>query len=148
MDEKQGIAKNGSQPWKLPLEAAHFHALTTSHDGVVLMGRTTFELIGIMKDRDNYVLTSRTSPIPGVTLVHDLPKFLAELTTDLWIIGGAKLYESTLGVADELYITKIAADFGCDTFYPLYEDRFKLMSKVAQPVENGLHYSFYVYRPK
>lgn len=148
MDEKQGIAKNGSQPWKLPKEAAHFHALTKSKGGVVLMGRTTFELIGIMDDRDNYVLTSRTAPIAGVTLVHDLDSFLAGLTTDLWIIGGAKLYETTLGLADELHITKIATDFGCDSFYPPYEASFKLVSATGQPPENGLSYAFYVYRPR
>ena len=37
---------------------------------------------------------------------------------DLWIIGGAKLFESTLDIVDEVWLSNINGNYDCDVFLP------------------------------
>ena len=46
---------------------------------------------------------------------------------DIWIIGGAKIYESFMNndsaiLIDEIYITYIEREYQCDTFFPFIEN--------------------------
>jgi dihydrofolate reductase len=147
IDSKRGIAKDGVQPWKLPADERYFTEQTKRFGGVVLMGRKTFEVIGKpLPDRQNFVLThDKTFDVVGVTRVDDLDEFFDE-HPDVWVIGGAEVYELTLKRADELYVTEIAHDFSCDTFYPPY-DEFELSEKGIPLTENSLTYSFNIYKP-
>jgi dihydrofolate reductase len=146
-DSKRGIAKAGVQPWKLPTDEAYFQEETLSRGGVVLMGRKTFEVIGRpLAGRRNLVLTTQTTPIDGVELINDLAIFLRDYQGDVWIIGGATVFAQTLSKADELYITEIEADLGCDQFYPDYATGFALVSQSKPQRENGLQFTFCVYK--
>ncbi len=51
-----------------------------------------------------------------------------------------------LGKADELYITHIEAEFGCNQFFPEYEPAFQLAEKSDLHEENGFifYYAKYV----
>ena len=147
-DKRQGIAKGGIQPWYIPDDEAFFQSETRKYGGKVLMGARTFEAIKHpLGDRENFVLTHQTELMPGATVVHDLAQFLAELNGDLWVIGGAEVFNQTLDVADELYITKIDADFRCDRFYPDYESKFELVRESAPKTQNGFTFAYAVYRP-
>lgn len=61
---------------------------------------------------------------------------------------GAVSFEQTMDVADELYITKIDAEFGCDRFYPEYENKFDLVQESQPKSQNGFNFVYTVYRPK
>jgi dihydrofolate reductase len=148
-DTKQGIAKGGIQPWYIPDDEAFFQAETKKYGGKVLMGARTYVAIKHpLRERENFVLTHDATPIPGAVVVNDLRKFLAEFQGDLWIIGGAEVFAQTLDVADELYITKIEADFRCDRIYPEYESKFGLSKQGAPKIQNGFRYQYEVYTPK
>jgi len=149
VDRKLGLAKRGFQPWYIPDDERYFKEQTKSHGGDVLIGRTTFEGFknGPLAGRQNYVLTHSTELIEGVTLVHDLGKFLQDFENKgLWIVGGAKVFAEVIeaGKADELLITHIDADFGCDQFFPAYEDKFKLADRTEPEEQNG--FTFYYAR--
>lgn len=148
-DRKRGFAKGGVIPWYIPDDEAFFSAETKKYGGNVLVGVRTFETFQHpLSERKNYVLTHSSAPIPGAVVVNDLQKFLAEFTEDLWVIGGAVSFEQTMDVADELYITKIDAEFGCDRFYPEYENMFDLVQESQPKNQNGFNFVYTVYRPK
>lgn len=152
-DQQRGIAKHGVQPWNIPDDEAYFSQQTKSHGATVFMGRKTLEVMGSpLEGRDNVVLTSSDEAIAGVTLVHDVNEFLINLgDKDLWVIGGASIYELFMKqkLADELYITHIAADFGCDQFFPEFnENDYIQESKIATKSQNGFSYQYAVYIKK
>ncbi|HWB38875.1 MAG TPA: dihydrofolate reductase [Candidatus Saccharimonadales bacterium] len=145
VDRQMGIGKNGGQPWKLPDDEAYFAQMTKSNGGNILVGRSTFETFkGPLPERTNYLLTSHNEPIAGVELVHDLSAFLESFKDDLWIIGGAKVYQEVidLGKADELYLTYIDAEFGCDRFFPKFGDEFKEIQPGDWQEQNGFKFRF------
>lgn len=147
IDNKRGIAKDGLQPWKLPTDENYFREQTKLYGGVVLMGRKTFEVIGAsLPGRQNFVLTrDREFDAEGINVIHNLDAFLDE-HPEVWIVGGAELYEQTLTRASELYITEIQEDFGCSTFYPRF-DKFTPSINGEEQTENGLRFTFNIYKP-
>lgn len=138
IDSNGGIARSGTVPWEIPDDLKHFKHLTTQHGATVLMGRKTYESIGQpLPGRRNLVLTSR--PIENVETVNSLK--MLDWLNDVWIIGGERVYSQTIGRADELYLTTIEGDFGCDQFFPAYEADFKLIQRSNPQKQND--YTFY-----
>lgn len=149
VDRHRGIAKQGFQPWKIPEDEAYFAELTKSYGGLVLVGSTTYKSFGKpLTDRINYVLTSDKTPLEGAQVVNNLEKFLREHGSgDLWVIGGANVYSQIFeaGLADEVYITNIEADFGCNQFFPKFEDGYNLTSQSELHEQNGFIFSYLIY---
>lgn len=150
IDRQNGLAKNGGMPWHIPDDERYFTEMTKSRGGRVLTGGRTFREAYIgrpLAGRQNYVLTRRTEHIDGVTLVHDLKEFISrDRQQDLWIAGGAEVFEQALeaGLADELYLTHIDADFGCDQFFADYSD-FEMTRQGKPREQNGFRYIYTVY---
>lgn len=145
IDSRRGIAKNGVQPWSLPTDERYFSDQTKRFGGALLMGQRTFTVIGqALPQRQNFVLSHEDHTAENVTYISNLEQFLDNLKTDLWVIGGASIYAQTIGVADELYLTLIEADFGCDQFFPEYK-QFTLAYSDGPHEENGLKFSFNIY---
>lgn len=146
VDEKLGMAKNGRQPWHLPTDEQYFLQQTQKYGGVVLMGRTTYDVIGHpLKERRNIVLSRTVKNIENVEVETSLQKAL-HAAPDIWVIGGAHIFVQALQFADELYVTRIEADFACDQFFPEFEDQFELTSKSAPYHENGVTFTFCIYK--
>ncbi len=118
-DPKGGIGYNNKLPWsKIRGDLPRFKALTD--EGVVVMGRNTWEslpkkpLIG----RLNFVVTSQTLNLPfGAIAVPNLNHF-GEYK-NAWLIGGAKLINSSWHMIDEVHLTKTLDQYYCDTFIDL-----------------------------
>ena len=151
IDRQRGIAKNGIQPWSIPLDEVYFTENTKTYGGNVLTGGTTFRAAYDSKPlagRQNYILTHDESEIKGATAVNDLDKFLAEFADrDLWVAGGAAVFTQVIqaGKADELYLTHINADFGCDQFFPKYTDGFHMVEQGEKQDQNGFNFSYVLY---
>lgn len=150
IDSKRGIADAHGIPWhgKVPADTKYFRD-KTAHS-ILLMGYGFYiELEKPLPDRRNVVATTRPEPLrPGFEKVTDARAFLQGATEDVWNGGGAKLYESTLDLMDELYLTQLQGDFGCTKFFPPYDDQFELASQSDPITENGITYTFNVYRRK
>lgn len=71
-------------------------------------------------------------------------------TSEVFIIGGAAVYERFLPYCDTVYVTKIAEGFEADRFFPnLDEDAsFVLHEEGGEREENGVRYRFTEYRRK
>ncbi len=124
MSENRVIGNAGAIPWHLPEDFKFFKATTMGH--AIVMGRKTFESIGKpLPSRENIIL-SRTMPeTPGVTIVRS-PEELKAPTDgrDLFVIGGAEIYQLLLSRCSELFVTKVPRIVEGDTFFPAFESQF------------------------
>lgn len=150
VDEKLGLADEHGIPWqgKLPTDVAYFRSKTLH--GNVMMGAGWYkEQEKPLPDRRNFVATSSIEPLrPGFERVSDAREFLKSFTEDIWVGGGAALFTSTLDLANELYLTRIDADFHCTKFFPAFEDKFELAKRSEDHEENGITFRFEVWKPK
>jgi dihydrofolate reductase len=114
------IGRNGTLPWHLPEDLKHFKALTTGKR--IVMGRRTWESFPKpLPNREHVVVSSSTLTLPeGVYQTRTLAEAVAlpHPSDPIFIIGGTRLYEEALAIADDLYLTKIDANVEGDTMFP------------------------------
>lgn len=143
LDDKRGIADDHGIPWlsKLPTDMAQYRAKIYGQP--VIMGYNHYmELTRPYPGSDNYVATSKTELQDGFVAVADAYQFLAQFEGDIWNIGGAQLYASTIDLADELYLTRVDRDFHCTKFFPPFEREFKCIETSARQSENEITFHF------
>jgi dihydrofolate reductase len=116
------IGRDGTLPWHVPEDMAHFRELTRGHP--VIMGRATWESLPPrfrpLPGRDNIVLT-RTPGLEaaGALVVHGIDDALRLVgDQDAWVIGGGQVYEAFLPYAQRVEITVVSLDVGGDTRAP------------------------------
>ncbi len=114
------IGSDGGLPWHLPDDLRHFKRLTTGKP--VIMGRRTFESIGRpLPDRRNIVMTRQTDyAAHGCEVVSSVSEALELVhgVDEVMIIGGGQVYRDFLPHADRIYLTRVQADVGGDTYFP------------------------------
>lgn len=65
----------------------------------------------------------------------------AEFPNDIYICGGAQIYEEALPRCSDLYLTLVNREIAGDTFFPPFENKFKLAEQVRDMLEfKILHY--------
>jgi len=144
MSLNQVIGAGNRIPWHLPEDFRWFKRMTTGH--VILMGRKTFESIGKpLPNRTTIVLTRSSTPIPGVRTISNLRQLdTADPTLgarDIFICGGAQVYQQALPICSDLYLTLVQRVVEGDTYFPAFEDRFELIEQVLDhPDFKILHY--------
>ncbi len=93
----------------LPDDMKRFRALTTGH--TIIMGRRTFESFpkGPLPNRRNVVLSHQDIDIAGAEVFPSLESALAacKADEDVYIIGGASVYEQALPLAHRLCLTEV-----------------------------------------
>lgn len=116
------IGKDGKMPWRLPAESAYFRNTTLGHP--VITGRKNYEAMGRpLPDRLNVVITrSADYQVPaGVAVVHSLDEALdlpeVKNQPEVFIIGGAQIYDEAMSRADKLYLTTIHTTMDGDTYF-------------------------------
>lgn len=117
-DPKGGIGYNNKLPWdKLQGDLPRFKELTTGK--VILMGRNTWESLPKkpLPNRINVVVTKKD--ILGVTTLSSLPDKDYMDLTDVWLIGGAKLINSSWHLVEEVHLSRTVAEYTCDVFIDL-----------------------------
>lgn len=148
IDSNKGIADEKGIPWDLPTDKAYYRAKVRFHK--YLIGQGTYqELTEPLADTSMFIATSRAEKLrPGFTKVNDARKFLKTAKKDIWVGGGAGVFESTLDLANELYLTRIDQDFHCTKFFPEYKDKFELTWESEAQIENGTPFRFEVWKRK
>ena len=85
----------------------------------ILMGRKTYQSIGRpLPGRTNVVITRQQDfQADGCLIVHSLEEAIELCRGDdeIFVIGGADIYQQTSPVADKIYLTIIHQDFEGDT---------------------------------
>jgi dihydrofolate reductase len=124
MASNRAIGLNNQMPWHLSADLKRFKQITMGHP--IIMGRLTFEAIGRpLPGRTNIIVSRNPSyEQEGCVVVDSIEAAINHgcgLADEVFVIGGATLYEATLPLADSLYITQINQDFGGDTFFPVFD---------------------------
>jgi len=147
VDRKGAIGKGGKLPWHYSADMKFFRETTTGH--AVVMGRKTWLTIGKpLKNRLNIVLSRDANIDPQESLVvfsdiESALSFSRSLSTDLFVIGGAQIYESFLPHIEKWIITEVPLTVsGADAFMPHgYLEGFKVVD--SRELEEGLVVKFY-----
>lgn len=129
---RNGIIGNGGDlPWRLSADLRAFKARTTGHP--ILMGRKTWDSLPIkpLPGRGNIVLTRDwmfrapdariyTALEPAIEAAKAMAR--RDELTEVFIIGGATLYEATADLADTLYVTEVDAEVEGDVAFPAFDE--------------------------
>ncbi|OGG45271.1 hypothetical protein A2673_01625 [Candidatus Kaiserbacteria bacterium RIFCSPHIGHO2_01_FULL_50_13] len=132
------IGKDNELLWQIPDDLKRFKRLTLGHP--VIMGRKTFESVlhylgKPLPGRTNIVLSRSLAMFDLVgrtwknTVVVPSPEEAIEKareldTDEVFIGGGAQVYEQVLPITDRLYLTLIDDEKEGDTYFPEYEHLF------------------------
>lgn len=122
--QNRAIGLNNNLLYHLPSDLKHFKALTTGH--TVVMGRRTYESLpkGALPHRRNIVLSTSLAQLPGCEVFPSLDDALNHCAEDeeIFIMGGARVYQEALDKADRLCLTEIHdTPKEADVFFPSYE---------------------------
>lgn len=111
-----GYAGNSKLPWNIPVDMKRFKQLTSG--GSVIMGYSTYQsLPGMLPDRTHFIVSDknyhRLNYFPKVSIpcrsVEEAIKKAKDYGRDIWIIGGAMIYNYCLAhdLVDEIYLTVV-----------------------------------------
>jgi dihydrofolate reductase len=124
------IGKDGDLPWRLSADLAIFKKVTSGKP--VIMGRKTWESLPKkpLPGRANIVLTRDWAYEAEGARVYssfnaavNAAKAIAakEDESEVFVIGGASLYERALPMADRLYVTDVDAEIDGDARFPDFD---------------------------
>lgn len=125
VDQNWAIGNKGQLLFRLSADLKHFRELTTGH--IVVYGRNTlgtFPESKPLKNRQNIILSHLPLVIEPPTLVaYSLDELKTLLATyensEIFVIGGASVYEQLLPLCNRAYVTKIlTAAKSADAFFP------------------------------
>ena len=160
INQKRAIGKNGKLLYHIGNDISNF-ARMTKNNGVVIMGRKTFESLPNgepLKDRINIILTSNeeygvSKDFDNVYIVHSV-KEVIELCEaffsdkELFVIGGEALYRQFMDgdLVDELRLTVVKDYEEGDVTFPEFNEGewstyYKSMAQVSS--WEGVDKSFY-----
>ena len=112
----------------------------------MIMGRLTFESIGrALPGRRSIVVTRQPDYAAEGCDVVVTPKAALELASnadEVMIIGGGKIYEQLLPLANRIYMTRVHAEINGDTFFPEIDaDEWRIVSSEPLPATDERPYS-------
>lgn len=148
------IGQEGHLPWQLPNDLQFFKEVTMGQ--TIVMGRSTFDGMGkrLLPGRHTIVVT--TNPEydgAGAEVIQNVTTLIEDSQyEDLYIIGGAGLFEALKQEVEVLYCTKIHATFEGDVYFPkdFPWENFELMKETEGTVDEKNHYAhtFQIYQRK
>lgn len=144
------LGYNNNLIWRIKEDLNFFKITTSGH--IVVMGRKTYESIGKpLPNRTNIVLSSsmeNQDELVIVRTIDELKTLIASLDEEVYIIGGASLYEIFIQDAYSLILTEIddTPEY-VDTYFPNIESSWT--SKVIGEYQEGeLKYKRKIYTKK
>ena len=135
MDRNQNIGLNGDMPWGNTMKADLKRFQRITNGKTIIMGRKTLEsLPGLLPNRHHIVLSRGSIGFADldankVEVVNDIQEIIddyAESEEEVFVIGGAQIYEQFLPYAGKIHITKILAYLEGDTKFPTITGKWKI----------------------
>lgn len=150
MAANRTIGLNNQMPWHLSADLKKFKQITMGQP--IIMGRKTFESIGRpLPGRQNIIISRNPNyQQSGCSVFNDLDSALQSCTghDEVFVIGGATLYEATVACADRLYITEIQKTFDGDTWFPeINPEQWQEVAReeIKDDSSVDFNYSFIIY---
>ncbi|MEP7169439.1 MAG: dihydrofolate reductase [Bacteroidota bacterium] len=148
--ENRVIGKNNQLIWHLPADLKRFKQLTMGH--AMIMGRKTFESIGrALPGRTTIIVTRQKDFKKENCLIANSLESAIELCkndSEIFIIGGAQIFEKAIPLTNKIYLTQIHMTFDGDVFFPeLEKEKWKITFQENHKTDekNLYDYSFINY---
>lgn len=142
-------------PWHIKDDLIRFKEKTMGR--TVIMGRTTFESVAAyykksgnpIPDRKHVIISrdpSYTVSLNNCYVVSSIDEALEKAKSleekEIFISGGASIFEQTIGRVDRLYLTVVHKKFEGDTYFPDYSAFTKIINKDDKVTSKGTPYTF------
>lgn len=147
------IGKENKLLWNIPDDIKRFKTLTTGHP--IIMGRKTFESIGkVLPNRTNIIFTTNPDfklEDENVEIAHsidDIKKYI-DSEENVFVIGGAMIFNLLMPYVKVLYVTEIDKDFEGDTLFAKIDTNiWKELSRQEGPKDESVDfkYDYVVYK--
>lgn len=147
------IGKDNKLVWNLPNDVERFKNLTKNH--TTIMGRKTFESMrDMLPNKENIIFTKNPDfkvDSDNVKIVHSIEdiKEYIDSEENVFVIGGAMIFNLLLPYVKVLYVTEIDKDFDGDAFFTKIDpDIWKEISRQEGPDDgiNDFKYQYVVYK--
>jgi len=120
------IGRHGKLPWGQPLahDMRRFREYTEGKD--VVVGRRTFASIGHpLAGRHTIIVSKRMLAHEGCTMAPSFKEALlkANRSSEIFVIGGARLYKEALTVASRIFLTIVLRDYEGDVLFPKWNKK-------------------------
>lgn len=144
------IGADNRLPWHLPDDMKFFMQTTSGH--AVIMGRKNYlsipEKFKPLPNRLNIVLTRNPQLIaPGCTVVQNPEDALQAAASygqeEVFIIGGAEIYQLFISQAHRLYLTEIHAEAKGNVCFPAFNNADWIeRSRIPHPADDRHAFAF------
>lgn len=153
MTQNSVIGKDGDMPWRMSDDLRRFKKITMGHH--LLMGRKTFDSIGRALPGRTSVVISRSAIYddPDIRVARSLDEAIeiAAADDEIFVTGGAQIFELALPKIERIYLTRIHCTLDGDTFFPKVDwERWRLIDEQhgVADAKNQFDYSFQTYDRK
>jgi len=156
VDENWAIGNKGQLLISIPADHKMFRKETLGK--VVVLGRKTLETFpqGLPLDNRTNIILSRKADykVKNAIIVHDREELLKAVadydTNDVYIIGGASVYEQFLDLCDTAIVTHLDREYVADAFIPNLDesDEWEMVSESDEQVYFDTTYTFREYKRK
>ncbi|MAQ77299.1 hypothetical protein CL684_02125 [Candidatus Campbellbacteria bacterium] len=142
----RGIGYQDNLIHHIKKDMQHFVNQTTGH--TVVMGRKNWETIPEkfrpFKNRQSIIITrNKNYTAAGALVTHSLEEAIIKASSEkIYIIGGGEIYKQVLAYADTLDLTIINANKPADTFFPEFENKFKVVQSSEEMYDEESHTSY------
>lgn len=153
VDKNWAIGYKNNLLVRIPADQRFFREKTTGK--VIIMGRKTLESFPggqPLKNRTNIVITQKKDyDANGAIVVHSLEEALEYVKDynrkDVYVIGGASIYEQMLPFCDIAYVTKIDYTYEADAYFPNLDEKeeWKIVAETNEQTYYDLEYVFFKY---
>ncbi len=156
VDSNWAIGNKNQLLVRIPADMKMFRNETINK--VVVLGRKTLETFPNAKplpQRQNIVLsTNHNYEVDGAVVVHSIDELMEEIkkypSEEVYIIGGATVYEAMLPYVDTVFVTKIDHEYEADAFFPNLDadPDWEVAAESEEQVYFDITYAFVRYERK
>lgn len=153
MSKNRAIGKDGDLPWKIPEDLKFFKKMTNGK--IMIMGRKTFESLPGQLPNRLHIVISRAGFIADeedVVFVRSIDealkvakKNIPKYPEEVFIVGGAQIYDQMMPLTHKIYLTLIDAEFEGDAFFPkIPSEHFLLVDENQRPGPPPFSFQTYI----
>lgn len=153
IDKNGGIGYQNRLLFHIKKDMERFRLLTTGH--TIVMGRKTYDSLpnGALPNRRNIVISKQDIHLAGCEVYHSIEDALQGCQEEeVFVIGGASIYEQTIKLAHRLYLTIVdQTAVNVDSTFPSFDKKeWKISSEEVYTEEKkdgkgALRYTFVIF---
>ncbi len=118
--ENNSLGKDNQLIWHLPDDFKRFKQITSGH--YIIMGRKTFESFPRPLPNRTHIIITRQKDytVEDCIVVNSIEEAIAisSKEEDVFIIGGAEIYNQSIVFADKIELTRVHSNFEADAYFP------------------------------